>query len=234
MAASHAHHAPAIALALFFHSRVKTYTGIEPRPDICALGDAVAGAGQMNGIGPDAIGLGRHHGIDPGHIFGRLNLEIGGGGRGAGDLATRDGGADALLHLRGDKIERRLAILGHEGVEENEGGDAILHGLRHQRDHHARIGMTDEADVAQLLETNQIADILHMGIEGDRCAHEMLALAKAGEGGREDPVAGGGQSVSHAPPAPAAMPGAVHEYEGALLRCAHWFLPWRRMNHGAA
>ena len=71
-----------------------------------------------------------------------------------------------------------------------------------------------------------------MSVEDDILAHEVRALADAGESWREHLVPALLQKIGHAPPAPAAMPGAVHKQEGlrraGLRRC------WRAAQSGCA
>ena len=53
-----------------------------------------------------------------------------------------------------------------------------------------------------------------MGVEADARGEEMRALAKTRECRGEDPMAVGGQEIGDSAPAPAAVPGAMHQHEG--------------------
>ena len=57
-----------------------------------------------------------------------------------------------------------------------------------------------------------------MGVEIDVLAQEVRAVADAGEGRCEHLVAFPLKRIGHPPPAPAAVPGAVHQHECLLLR----------------
>src|ERR1700674_447414 len=65
----------------------------------------------------------------------------------------------------------------------------------------------------QILEADVVRHVLDMGGKVHALVEEVGALAEAGERGREDAVAAGGEEIGEAPPAPAAMKGAMHEHE---------------------
>jgi hypothetical protein len=75
----------------------------------------------------------------------------------------------------------------------------------------------DQADVLEVLPFEHVDEVGDVGVEIDVLAHEVRALADASERRREDLVALLFQEVGDAPPAPAAMPRAVHQHEGLGL-----------------
>jgi hypothetical protein len=75
----------------------------------------------------------------------------------------------------------------------------------------------DQADVPEVLPFEHVDEIGDVGVEIDILAQEVRAFADAGERRREHLVPLLFQEVRDAPPAPAAVPGAVHEHEGLGL-----------------
>src|ERR1700735_2502248 len=73
--------------------------------------------------------------------------------------------------------------------------------------------MRHEADVLEVFPIHQIDDVGDLGVEIDVFAQKMRAVAVAGQRRRIDLVAMALENVGGAPPAPAAMIGAVDEYE---------------------
>ena len=73
----------------------------------------------------------------------------------------------------------------------------------------AAIGVSDEDDVAWVLQHHEIGHIRDMGVEADVAAQEMGAFSDTGQRRREHPVRACRQQVTHARPTPAAMPRAV-------------------------
>src|SRR5262249_27356298 len=82
----------------------------------------------------------------------------------------------------------------------------------------AAIGMADQHGVAQALPFEDVDDIGDVGGEVHLAVDEMRALAEPGHGRGEHLVALLLQEVRDPPPAPAAVPGAVHEHEGLAAR----------------
>ena len=84
---------------------------------------------------------------------------------------------------------------------------------RNAGNHHAAIGVADYHHVFQLLPFQFIDDVEDMGVEIDRRRQKMRAFAKSRERRREDIMSRMGEQPHHPPPAPGAVPGAVHENE---------------------
>jgi len=73
--------------------------------------------------------------------------------------------------------------------------------------------MADQNDILQAFPREDIGDIGNVRVERDLVAHQVRALAKAGERWRVDFVTLGIQQVGHAAPAPSAMPGAMDQHK---------------------
>ena len=81
--------------------------------------------------------------------------------------------------------------------------------------------MGDEADAVEVFPCHQVDDVGDVGVEDHVLAQKVRAIAVAGERLRINLVAALFQNVGNAPPAPAAMPGAVNQHErfpGVRLR----------------
>ena len=89
--------------------------------------------------------------------------------------------------------------------------------LRHRvggaGDRQAAEGMPDQHDIAQFLGLDHVDDVLGESIERDVFGQQVFPLAKPGLGRREHLMPGRAQPVRNPAPAPAAMPGAVNQYE---------------------
>src|SRR5262245_19294895 len=92
--------------------------------------------------------------------------------------------------------------------------------------------MDDQTNVVEVFPSDHVDDVGDVSVEDDILAHEVRALADAGESRREHLVLVLLQKIGHAPPAPAAVPGAVHEHEG--LRRARLRRCWRAAQSGRA
>ena len=78
-------------------------------------------------------------------------------------------------------------------------------------DHHAAVAVADEDDVAQIFHLEQRDDVGDVRVEVDVRPRQVRALAEAGEGRGKDFMSF--QQWTDQTPAPAAVPGAVHENE---------------------
>ena len=157
------------------------------------------------------------------------------GGALAAGLAARH----RLLHCLAAELRREvgafLAVLRLERVEPDDRGDAVVDLFERARGRPAAVGMRDEADILQVFPVHQIDDVGDVGVEDDVLAEQMRAVAIAGERRRIDLVAVPFENVGAAPPAPAAMPGAVNEHESlARVRLRHRLRPSERRDAAAA
>src|SRR5580704_6008656 len=73
--------------------------------------------------------------------------------------------------------------------------------------------MRYQTDLLEILPRHQIDDVGDVGVEDHLLAEKVRPIAIAGERLRVDLVAVLFQNVSHAPPAPAAMPRPMNEYK---------------------
>jgi hypothetical protein len=96
-------------------------------------------------------------------------------------------------------------------------GDRGQHLLGNAGDDTAGVGVPGQHDVLQAFVFDQVDDVGDVGVEIDGGRQEMDALAEAGERRGVDLVAALFEPVGHPPPAPAAVPGAVHQHEGPRL-----------------
>src|SRR6516225_11316007 len=91
----------------------------------------------------------------------------------------------------------------------------------------------DHQHVLEVLPFDDIDNVGDVRVEIDILAHEVRALADASQRRREHLVALLLEQVRHPPPAPAAMPCAVHEHESLALRGLRpgWRAAERRRAH---
>ena len=99
--------------------------------------------------------------------------------------------------------------------------------------------MAGQHDVLQALELDHINHVGDVGVQIDSGCQKMDALAEAGERWRKHLVPALLQAIGDPPPAPAAMPGAVHQHEGfgSAWACEGppgWYDLWRRRAMGDA
>src|SRR5262249_58710088 len=99
-------------------------------------------------------------------------------------------------------------------VEPYNRGNAIEHLLDGARAGPTAIGMDDQTNVVEVFPFDHVDDVGDVSVEDDILAHEVRALADAGESRRKHLVPALLHKIGHAPPAPAAVPRAVHEHEG--------------------
>src|SRR5215813_11132732 len=144
-------------------------------------------------------------------------------GRRTAGLALFNRRQQGLAAEIGGEIESALAVFRLECVEPHNRGNAIEHLLDGARAGPTAIGMDDQTNVVEVFPFDHVDDVGDVSDEDDILAHEVRALADAGESWREHLVAALLRKIGHAPPAPAAVPGAVHEHEvlrrTGLRRC---------------
>src|SRR5438309_10430026 len=83
------------------------------------------------------------------------------------------------------------------------------------------IGMADERDAPDVLQTLPLYDVDYVGdvhVEIHIAAHQVRTLAQARERGREDFMAAALEPVRYAAPAPAALRGAVNQHRSEERR----------------
>ena len=113
------------------------------------------------------------------------------GGIGPGGMRQPSRAARLALRARfgRQQVEQAVAVVGREGVEIDELGDARARAVGDAGRDHAAIGMADQIDVAQVLEFQHAEDIGDVGLEIDVGPRQMGALAEPGIGRRDQPVA---------------------------------------------
>jgi hypothetical protein len=90
--------------------------------------------------------------------------------------------------------------------------------------------MADQDDVVEFLCVDRMDDVGDVGVEIDRRADQMGAIAQAGQGQREDLVAVASEACGQAAPAPGAVNGAGDE---TILAISARPPPWRPDEPGA-
>ncbi len=193
---------------------------VDRRADVGLLRHLLARAGEPDRLHVDADRLRRELRIDPGAIL-LVDVKHRRGRRRAPDLAALDRGEHAGADLLGGAVDRPLAVVRQERVEEHKGGDAIEDLLGRAGDRPAAVRMADEADVAQVFVFDHVDDVGDVGVEIDRAARQVRALAEPGERRREHGMALRAQKIGDTTPAPAAVPGAMHQHEGLVAAIAH-------------
>ena len=102
----------------------------------------------------------------------------------------------------------------------DQGRDPIRHRIRGAADHAAAIGMAAEDHLVELLPADQIDDIIDVHLKIDLARQQVASFAHAGERRREHMMALIEKRAPDPCPAPAAVPGTVHEDE-----CRHLLFP---------
>ena len=115
-------------------------------------------------------------------------------------------------------IPERLAIGRQEGVQIDQGADAAGAASGHAGDHHAAIGVADQDRVGDVLVFQDVRHVLDVGRERDAGMGKVRAFTQAGEGDDIDLVTRRSHQPRRLLVAPAAGPGAVHQYEGRHAR----------------
>ena len=124
----------------------------------------------------------------------------------------------ARFHHLGRKLaERRLARLQHERIEEDEAAYAVGPRVGNAADHGVAERVADEHQVAQVLHVDGRDHVLDEGLKPDIRRDKVGAVAEAGQRRREYAMAGRLQALGDFSPAPAAMPGTVHQHIGLSL-----------------
>ena len=125
--------------------------------------------------------------------------------------------------LRRLQVEQALAVPRHEGVEIDQLRDALARPVGDAGRHHAAIAVPDQHDIAQVLHLEHADDIGDVGVEIDRRAGEMRALAEAGIGRRPQLMPGGAHQRAHLLPGPGRRPGAMGDDEHGHACTPLWF-----------
>ncbi len=183
--------------------------------NVSLLRHLLARAAELDRLQRDAVGLRRGLGIDPGAVL-LVDVEGFRLGRRPRGLAFRDRLQQRLAAELACIVGAALAVFRLECVEPDDGRDAVADLLERARARPAAIGMHHQAHVLEVFPFEDVDDIGDVGVEVDVLAHEMRALADARQRRREHLVTLLLQEIGDAPPAPAAMPGPVHQHERLL------------------
>src|SRR5215471_4061415 len=213
--------APRRVLAQGIIGAVEPRIGVALGANIGLARDALARAGERNRVREGRDRLRDAQPVDPGAV-GRIDPEGFRGPRRDAEIAALHRRADRLPHGRTGELLHALAILRHEGVEENECADRARHLLGDTRDDEAAVGMAAQDDVAEPLTRHHVDDIFDVGREADPGRQLMRALAEPGQRRRTHHMPPGAQPVGDAPPAPTAVPRTVDQDE----RTGHGAPPW--------
>src|SRR5215207_5231256 len=95
------------------------------------------------------------------------------------------------------------------GIEEDQLAHAVGGTIGDSRDHHPAVAVTDEYDLGEVLEAQELHDVTDVQVEVDARMNEVRSLAESRECGGVHLVAGGAQERRHLPPAPAPVAAAV-------------------------
>src|SRR5580704_6657962 len=185
---------------------------IARRADVGLLGNLLARARELDRLQGDPDRLRGQFRLDPGAIAG-VDRERLSPRRGTRYFAFLDGRQRALAAELGRQIKPALTILRYESVEIDDRSYAVRYLLDGTRDRPTSIGMGDQANIRQILPSDHVDDVGNVGIEIDAAADQMRAFAEAGERRRKNLVPAPDEQIRHAPPAPTAVPGAVHEHK---------------------
>src|SRR6185437_2033755 len=111
------------------------------------------------------------------------------------------------------QINHAVAVIGHEGVDINQLRDSFARAVGDAGRDHAAIGVTDQADVGQILELDHAENIRNMRVEIDVGMRQVSALTQPGQRRRDQTVPARAHQRVHFLPAPAGAPGAVRNNE---------------------
>ena len=141
-------------------------------------------------------------------------------------LAGRGGTFQPSPPFRGGPLERRdalgrghvvdaLPVRRHEGVEIDQRPEAPGRAVGGAGHDHAAIAVAAQHDVVQFFPFEQVGDIQDMGVQAGLGRQQMRTVGEAGQRRRKYPMAGRLQPACNLPPAPAAVPGAMHQNESS-------------------
>jgi hypothetical protein len=126
--------------------------------------------------------------------------------------------------LRGERVERALAVAGQQGVEVDEPGEQGRRAVGDGGHHHAAVAVPEQHRLVQVLVLQHIHHVLDVGLKVEVGTRQVAALAQAGQGQRVDLVPRPLQRQPHLLPPPAAVgrPRDDHErrHAGTSLRRA--------------
>ena len=105
-------------------------------------------------------------------------------------------------HLRPEQLRQGLPVLGDEGVDVDQAGQALRHALGHPGDDGAPVAVPDQEDVLEVLVDEDVHDVLDVGVQPDRRRGEVDPLAEAGEAHPEHLVPGLLEQRGERPPLP--------------------------------
>jgi hypothetical protein len=130
------------------------------------------------------------------------------------EIAALHSRANGVLSRRSGEFLDRVAVLRKKGVKEDDRANQRDHLFGDTGNNESAVGVTTEDYVAQPLPTHHVHDIGDMRGDVDPLPQrQMGALAETGQCRSEDRVAVAVKSVGDAAPAPAAVPGAVHQHK---------------------
>ena len=127
--------------------------------------------------------------------------------RGAGAELRVDGGRPL------DDVGQGLAVEQRQRIGEHHPRHPLARQLRGARHHHAAGAGADQHDVLQIVEEQQAGNFVGVRLGGDAGADLALALGAAVEAGRQHAMALRAQALGDRFPDPAALVGAVQQYE---------------------
>src|SRR5437660_12178963 len=108
----------------------------------------------------------------------------------------------------------RLSVIRHKRIDVNQLRDPVPRAVGHAGCDHAAIAMADQHDVPQVFLSDDVEDVLNVRFEIDRRVGEMLALANAGLGRRDQAMPGGSHQRLHLFPCPSGRPRAMADEKG--------------------
>ena len=118
---------------------------------------------------------------------------------GALGITVGNGGDTTLLRHDGIKIDKRA------NARRQPAGDT--------RNDHAAIGMADENDILEILPSDMVDNIKHMGVGNDVGRRKMAALTKTGQRRRRYIMTAATKRPLKRASAPAAMPCTMHKHK---------------------
>ena len=113
------------------------------------------------------------------------------------------------------KICERLPITRHICVQINNRRDALVHLLRHTRDHHPAIRVPHQHHVIQVLPLHLAHHIIDLRRQTNILRLQMRPLTDSRERRRHHVMTLRRQTIRHPPPAPSAMPCTMHQHKRA-------------------
>ena len=111
------------------------------------------------------------------------------------------------------KVGERLPITRHKRVQIHNRSDALVHLLRHTRNHHPAVRVPHQHDVIQILPLHLAHDIVNLRRQIDILRLQVRPLAHTRQRRRDHIMSLRRETIRHTPPAPSTVPRPMHQHK---------------------